>query len=117
MGSLLFAFLPESFFPLLMVFAGLALILGIISKRTALRFVGGLLLLLLLTPFIVPLFGALPWWIIILILIGLVWCLFRGVLSVLFGREATSHFVGQLMYAVFILPFRFIGYLLGGRRR
>ena len=117
MSSLLLAFLPVSLIPLLMVCTGLALVLGIISRRAAFGFIGFLLLIVIFTPFVEALFNSLPLWLILVFMVGLVFSLFTGVLRTVFGRGATDHFVGQLMYAVFTMPFRFIGYLIGRRRR
>lgn len=117
MTTLLLSLLPVSLFPVLISLTGLALILGIVTRKTAFGFIGVLLLLVLFTPFVDALFSSLPLWLIFIVLAGLAFSLFRGMLGAMFGRGATDHFVGQLMYGVFTLPFRFIGYLIGRRGR
>ena len=57
----------------------------------------------------------LPIILMLIVFIGLLKVVMHGV----FGRGATSEFMGRLMYDVFLLPFRCIGYLFrrhrGGR--
>jgi len=117
MRTLFLSLMPNGFIPVLIVFTGLALILGLVTWRTAFGFIGLLLLLVVFTPFVESLFNSLPLGVVLLVMVGLGISLFTGVLRAVFGRGATDHFVGQVMYAVFAMPFRFIGYLIGRRRR
>ena len=116
MRTLLLTLMPDSFIPVLIVFTGLALILGIVTRQKAFGFIGLLLLLVFLTPFADALFSALPLWLLLLVGGVFVFSLFRGVLTAMFGRGATDQFVGQCMFAVFTWPFRLIGYLFRRRR-
>jgi len=49
--SLLVAFLPDQAFVLVFAGVGLALIVGLLSRRAAFNILGGVVLLLLLAPF------------------------------------------------------------------
>ena len=117
MGLLFLSLIPFSLLPLLLVITGIAIVLRLITLRTAFGFIGFLLLIVILAPFVEALFQFLPLWLILIILVWLAVSFFTGVLRAVFGRGATDHFVGQVMYAVFAMPFRFIGYLIGRRRR
>lgn len=99
----------------LMVFIALALIVGIISRRSAYNFVSIVILLAILTPFIGALLHSLPWWISILLMIAAVICSVKFVMQAVFGRAAMASFMGHVLYSAFLLPFRFIGHLMDRR--
>lgn len=116
MKGLLFTLMPDGILPVVLVFLGLALILGIVSRKSAFNFVGIIILFALLSPFVVSLFDSFPTWLVLLVFGVVLLSLARGVLSSLFGKGATDQFVGQVMYAVFALPFRLLGNLFRRRR-
>jgi hypothetical protein len=116
MRTLLLTLMPDSFIPVLIVFTGLALILGIVTRQAAFGFIGLLLLLVVLTPFADALFAALPLWLLLLFGGFFIFTIFRRVLELAFGREAAGHFIGSLLYLFFTCPFRLVGYLIRRRR-
>ncbi len=116
MKGLLWAFMPDGVLPVLIVFTGLALILGIVTRKAAFSFVGILILLALFTPFIESLFDSLPWWVSLLFMAAFVICIIKAVMHAIFGRAATAEFMGHLMYDIFLLPFRLLGNLIIRRR-
>jgi len=116
MIGLLLSFIPDSFLILVIVFAGFALMLRIISPGTAFRIIGVVILIAMLMPFVDSLFESLPLWILLLMIMVFALSLFRGLLNMIFGRGATDEFVGHLMYDLFMLPFRIIRNLLVRRR-
>lgn len=116
MGALGLAFLSESFLLILMVLVGIGLIVGIFSRQRAFGFIKIIVLFALLSPFLYAIFDQLPLWVLILIMVGLIFSIARFFLNALFGKGATDQFVGQVMYAVFTLPFRIMGNLIRGRR-
>ena len=109
MRSLLFALMPNGFLPVLLVFLGLALILGLVSRKNAFSFIKIIIIFALLSPFIASLFKSLPMWIVILIVVAVILSAAKGVLNLLFGKEATGEFLGHILYDLFMLPFRLIG--------
>lgn len=111
------AWMPEEAYPVILVFIGIALIIGLINRQKAFALVGLIILFALLGPFISRLFDSLPLWITLLLIVVLFLILARAVLNLLFGRRATDHFVGELMFAVFLMPFRFLAYMFRPRRR
>jgi hypothetical protein len=117
MKGMLLAWLPESFFPLLIVGIGFALILGIISRQRAFGFIGFIVLFLLISPFVYALFDQLPVWLLLAIFVVVIFSAFRAILGFCFGKGATDQFVGQVMFAAFSMPFRLLGRLFQGRRR
>lgn len=117
MFELLLAFLPDQALPLIIVGLGLALILGIISRSFAFSILGTVILFAILSPFIDALFDSLPLWLLILLMLFFGLSLLKLVMNTLFGREATGHFLGELLFAIFAMPFRLLGHLIRGRRR
>lgn len=111
MFELLLAFLPDQAYPVLITGIGLALILGIITRSAAFSILGTIILFALLSPFIDALFDMLPLWLLLLIMLWVGFTLFRFVIGGLFGREAAGHFMGRVLYDIFILPFRVVGYI------
>jgi hypothetical protein len=118
----LLVFLPDEAFPLILVLLAVAVVVGLARPRLLL----GFLLLLMLLPVIGPLFDAfltaVPWWLVVLVVGGLLMWVVRAALSVLVGREAAAHVVGALVaeaikavFKLLFLPVRVIGWLL--RRR
>jgi hypothetical protein len=105
---------------------GLALMVGIINLRRALSLVGGVVLLLVLSPFVESLIGSLPWWITSLLVVMLGLSLLRAVSNALIGRGASDHMVGNLAADVvrggfrlliwsIAAPFRALTWALGRR--
>jgi hypothetical protein len=116
MGTLLLAFMPDNFLIVVLVFVGIALTLGIFSRHRAFSYVKIIVLFALLSPFLYAIFDQLPAWLLILIMIGFVFSIARVLLNALFGMGATDQFVGQVMFALFAMPFRIIGNMIRGRR-
>ncbi|MBE0427247.1 MAG: hypothetical protein IBX72_11470 [Nitrospirae bacterium] len=116
MRTLLLAFLLDGFLPVLLIFVGLGLIFGIISRQRAINLVGIIVLFALLCPFVYALFDHLSLWLLLLITAGFIVCIGRVVLNAFFGKGATDHFVGQVMFAMFALPFRLLGAFFRRRR-
>jgi len=116
MTGMLLSLLPDGTLPVVLVFVGLALIVGLVSRQAAFSIVGCFVLFALLSPFLESLSNALPTGILIILFCIFALSIFKLVLSLLFGKGPTDHFLGQLMYGVFTLPFRLIGFLLRGGR-
>jgi hypothetical protein len=94
--ALLLTFLPDQAMVLVFAGVGLALIVGLISRRAAFNVIGCVVLLLVLSPFIEALIDGLPTWI-LLCLIGWVGlALMRAASNLLLGRRSTNHMVGIL---------------------
>ena len=111
MTSLLFAFMPDHMFFLVIMAVGIGLMIGLVSKSTAFGIIASIVLYLLLSPCIGAILDLLPLWLLLLLMV------FFALMGALFGRRATGHFMGHLMWFVFTLPFRMLGYVFGGRRR
>jgi hypothetical protein len=118
--KLLWMFLPDEFMILIIVVVALAMMIGIVRGRTAAGIIGGLVLTLLAQPLIDALVDALPGWLLLLLLLGLVWWIIRAVAGLILGREAAGHMTGILaadavrlvvraMFWIIALPFRLIG--------
>ena len=117
MFELILAFMPDQAYPAIIAGLGLALILGIISRSVVFSILGTIILFALLSPFIDTLFDSLPLWLLLLIMLVVGFTLLKFVMTTLFGKEATGHVLGQLLMAIFTLPFRILGLLIRGRRR
>lgn len=116
MIELLWAFLPDEALPVIIVGLGLALIIGIISRSVVFSILGTIILFALLSPFIDALFDSLPLWLLLLSMLVVGFSLLKLMMNTLFGREATGHFLGELLFAIFAMPFRLFGHFIRGRR-
>jgi hypothetical protein len=106
----LWLFLPDEALVLVVALIGLGLIVGFLRPRSAGQLLGGIVLMLLLGPFIEGFVSSLPW--------AVVRALSRFVL----GGRAADHMAGILaadgvrwlfrsVFFVLTLPFRFIGWM------
>jgi hypothetical protein len=117
MTSLLLTFIPDQALILVIVAVGIGLMIGLVSRSAAFGIISFIVLYLLISPFIGALLDILPLWLLFLLMVFFVLSIGRTVLSSLFGRRATGHFVGHLMWFVFTLPFRIFGFVFGMRRK
>ena len=111
--GLLWAILPDEMMPLVVVGLGLALIVGLVSRKTALAIVITIVLFLLLRPIISALIALLPYWALLLVAAWFALYLFRSMLGLLLGAEgagtAVGHVFGHFILALLRLPFRLVG--------
>jgi hypothetical protein len=115
----LMALIPDE--ALILVPVGLAFMImfQIISFSGAMTLLGSVLLVYLLAPFVSCLLDRFPDWVVYGLLLLLSFSLLRAMLQALVGRGATDHFVGNLLFALFMQPVRILGRLftvLLGRR-
>ncbi len=119
----LLLFLPDEALPLILVILVIAVVAGLARMRLLLAFV----LFLVLLPLIGQLFdiflNAVPWWLFLLVVGGLVMWVVRAALSIFIGSEAAGHAIGSLaadvikvVFKMMFLPFRMMGWLLRPRR-
>jgi len=111
--DLIWLFLPEELLPLLIVGMALLSLVGLIKLWRVL----GIVMLILLLPFISlaveEILAQLPWYVGMLLLVGLTTNVIRLVLQVFLGKEAAGHILGRAVVAAFkglcyfaLLPFR-----------
>ncbi len=119
----LWFFLPDEALVLVIVLIGLGLMVGLLRGRAAGRLLGGIVLLLLLTPFIEMIVAELPWWIILLLLVAIGWAMLRAFVGFVLGAGAADEMIGTLAadvvraafrwgFFLLTLPFRFLGWML-----
>jgi hypothetical protein len=106
--NILWWLLPDEAMILVIAGIGLGLILGLIKGRPAMGILGGIVLSLILAPFVESLFGSLPSWISILILAAVGMAIFRGIASLFLGERAAGHMVGVLAADVVRFFFRLL---------
>jgi len=108
--SLFGLFIPKEALIFLIMGAGFALMFG--QKNIAKWLMLLALTLAILPPFLEPIFSIMPNWIFILILVLLAFSMFRSLVVLLTGKEATDHMVGSLTADVvrflFLAPFKMI---------
>ena len=105
----LLALLPDSMWILVIVGLGIAVILQIVSIKTAVSVIAMFALMALLSPIIGGLLSCLPFWMILLLLIVFAMSTINLVMNGIFGHRTSSHFWAMLLYDLVKLPFRFIG--------
>lgn len=118
MGWLL-AFLPDQAMVLVFVGVGLALIVGLISRQAAFNVIGGVILLLVLSPFIDMLVDCLPTWMLLCLIVWVGLAMMRGLSNFVLGHRSTDHMVGILaadvvrgMFRIAFAPLRWVFRLL-----
>lgn len=114
----LWMLLPDEALLLLMVGVGIALILGLLTGRTAIGVLALLILFPILAPFVEALFGTLPAWVSLLILVIVGLSILRGLASLFIGGRAADHMTGilaadvvRLIVLCLFLPFRLVGWI------
>ena len=123
--SWVLAFLPDQAIVLVIMAIGLALICGFVNARRAFALIGGIALMLVLSPFIGALINALPSWLLLGLLVFLGLSLLRAISNFSIGTRSTDHMVGILaadvirlgfraVFFVLTLPFRALGWLFRG---
>jgi hypothetical protein len=102
----LITLVPDSMKILAIAAVGLCLIVGVISLRKAMRWLGCILLAVIAAPFYGVILKMLPGWL-VLVLVGLAaWRTLRTIAAGLLGREAASYMIGILAADVVMGVFR-----------
>ena len=117
--SNLLLFLPDEAYPLIVVLLVVAVAAGLARARVLIGFVLFLVLLPVIGQLFDTLLNAMPSWLFVLLVAGLIVAVFRAALSLVIGRRAAAHTVGILAadvirasFAIGLLPFRLVGWLL-----
>jgi hypothetical protein len=92
----LITLVPDSMKILVIAAVGLCLIVGAISLRKAMRWLGWILLALIAAPFYPVILKILPGWLVVVLIGVAVWRTLRRIAEALLGREAASHMIGIL---------------------
>jgi hypothetical protein len=92
----LISLVPDSMKVLVIIAVALCLIVGAISLRKAMRCLGYLLLGLIAAPFYGVILKMLPGWLVVVLILIVVWRMFRLAAEALLGRDGTSHMMGIL---------------------
>src|SRR6202167_6487326 len=92
----LISLIPDSMKVLVIMAVGLCLIVGLISLRKAMRWLGYIVLLLLAAPFYGIILKMLPGWLVVVLILIAIWRTFRLIAEALLGREGASHMMGIL---------------------
>ncbi len=88
--------IPDSMKILAIAAVGLCLIVGAISVRKAMRWLGCILLAVIAAPFYGLILKMLPSWLVVVLVGVAVWRTLRLIAVALLGREAASHMMGIL---------------------
>ena len=119
MSSWLWMLLPDEALAIVLIGLCVAWMLGLVRGRAVWGFLGAILLVAALSPFVEALFSALPLWASLLIMAWIALSLLRWLAGALLGRQASNEMVGSLaasvVRAIFVLPFRTIGWIFGRR--
>jgi len=118
----LWLFLPDEFLVLVIALVGLAVMVRLVRLRTAGIFLGSIVLMLLLTPFIDSFMSSLPWWLNLLVLAAICWAVVRGFFRLVLGAGAADEMIGNLAaglvratfrgtFFLLFFPFRIVGWL------
>jgi hypothetical protein len=110
---------PNSIKILVIAAVCLSLIVGAISLRKAMRWLGCIVLALIAAPFYPVILKILPGWLVVVLIGVAVWRTFRRIAEAVLGREAASHMIGILAADVVrglfrgglvlaVLPFRLL---------
>ena len=108
LGLLLSLLSDQEALLLILVFGGLAVLLGLLSPKRLLYFAGTYLLFCLLSPFIEEFIGGLSPWLQILILGFFGLAILRGIFGLFLGERAGDALVAHLAHDLVRLPFRVV---------
>jgi hypothetical protein len=111
MGALI-AFLPDEAMILIPLGLGFLVLFRVLSFTRAIVLLAGLCLILALIPFLGGLLVMLPIWALVLMMVLVVYSIARSVSNSALGKGVTDHFFGSLVYDLFVMPFRLIGWVL-----
>jgi hypothetical protein len=113
--GILWSLLPDETMPLIIVGIGLAMILGLLTGRTAFSLLGLLVLSPIVVPFAEAVLGNLPPWVSLLLLASVALAVLRGLAALLLGQRAADTMVGtlaadlvRLIVWFLILPLRIV---------
>jgi uncharacterized membrane protein HdeD (DUF308 family) len=84
----LVAFLPDSMMGLVLMIVGLCLIIGVLSLRTATRWLGYVVLMLVTAPFYDVIIDMVPTWLLLILLVIAASMLFRFIVRLCWGGKA-----------------------------
>ena len=110
MGALI-AFLPDEALILIPIGIGFLVVFRVLSFAQAISLLAGLCVILALIPFLESLLQMLPIWALLLLMVLVVYSIARSVSNSALGKGVTDHFFGSLVYDLFLLPFRIIGWV------
>ena len=97
MANLLWFFVSEDTLPLVIVVIGFGLMTGLLSRRTAFRTLGSVILLVLMLPFIPLLLEMLPLWLLVVLALFVAMSFLQAILSAAFGSGAANEAIGTLL--------------------
>lgn len=92
----LWLLLPQEALPLLLIVGAFLVMFRMVSRRRVLGAMICFVLLPLFSPIIEVLFDALPVWVSLLFLMGMVFWCFRAIATTVLGRGAAEHMMGSL---------------------
>jgi hypothetical protein len=108
-------FLPDEFLVLAIAGLGVGVIVGLVKGRAAMAFLGMVVLVIVLSPFVEGLVASLPGWMTLLLLVFIGFGLVRALAGMVLGRGAANEMTGSLAASavrwVFLLPFRLVGFV------
>ncbi len=106
--------IPEEAYILVLVGAGFALMLGLISMSKAWAIAVTVCLLAVLAPFIGQIIEMLPFWAFLLLCVWMV----IATLKIVMGEKIFERVASMIIFELIVLPFKILGRILGfGRRR
>jgi hypothetical protein len=104
----LWLLIPEEAMILVPVGLGFLVMLGLISGGRAAGLLLLFVLLMALAPFVESLMDTLPLWLLLLMLAVFGFSMLRAAASLTLGRGVADNFLGMLVFAVFMAPFRML---------
>ena len=120
MRSLLM-FIPPEFLVVMIAVAGLAMVAG--ARRLAVTLFSAAALMIFLPVLLAPLFDALPYWLLVVLMVFFGLSLVRTLFNLLIGKNSTDQMIGTLaadvVRALLLAPFRLLSWAAGAifRRR
>ena len=102
----LFAFLPDEVLILIPLGLGILVMLKILSVGRAMGMLFVLIAIIASMPFVASIFDFLPVWVLLLLLIFFGYSLVKTLTGAAFGRGVRDHFFGNILYGIFLIPFR-----------
>ena len=108
----LLAFLPEEFLILIPIGIGFLVMFRILSLARAVSLLATICVFIALFPFLESLLDTFPFWVLVLLMFFIIYSMFQSLCRLVLGKGVADHFIGRLVFAGFVLPFRIIGWIL-----